>query len=405
MGLKQFATQLKERLIDEPKLPAPARQQLELDRAGLPVYDAGPEVVVAANIQWLVRSQECSKFHDGGSARDFSLVHGWASSYPETSGYIVPTLIAYADRTNNQVLLAQARAMLDWLVSIQFSEGGFQGGKVDGTPCVPVTFNTGQILMGLAAGVRRFGDSYLDPMNRAAAWLRDSLDADGCWRKHPTPFAAPGEKAYETHVSWGLFEAARVNPDAGFGEAGLKQVRWALSKQQGNGWFASNCLEDPDCPLTHTIGYVLRGIIEAYRLSPEPDLLLAATKTADALLRVIEKDGRVAGRLNNLWQPAVDWVCLTGSVQIAACWYLLNAIAPRPDYLNAAKLANRYVRRNVIVSGDPDVVGGVRGAFPVNGNYGRFEYLNWAAKFCADSQMMEMDSIAGDLPLPHSCNN
>lgn len=391
MGLKQIATQLKERMIDEPKLPAPARQQLELDRVGLPAYDAGPEAVAAANIQWLVRSQACSKYRDGGSARDFSLIHGWASSYPETSGYIVPTLIAYADRTHDQALLDQARTMLDWLVSIQFPEGGFQGGKIDGMPRVPVTFNTGQILMGLAAGVRRFGNSYLDPMNRAAAWLRDSLDADGCWRKHPTPFAAPGEKAYETHVSWGLFEAARVNSDAGFGEAGLKQVRWALTKQQANGWFASNCLEEPDRPLTHTIGYVLRGVIEAYSLSGETDLLQAAERTAGALLRVIEADGRIAGRLDRHWQPAVDWVCLTGSVQIAACWFILHAITGNRAYAEAACLANRYVRRSVHLEGTADVIGGVRGAYPVNGHYGRFEYLNWAAKFCADAQLMELD--------------
>lgn len=391
MGLKQFATQLKERLIDEPKLPALAREQLELDRAGLPEYDGGPEAVAAANIQWLVRSQECSKLHDGGSARDFSLIDGWASSYPETSGYIVPTLIDYADRTGDPVLLARARTMLDWLVSIQFPEGGFQGGKVDGTPRVPVTFNTGQILMGLAAAVRRFGDAYLEPMNRAAAWLRDSLDTDGCWRKYPTPFAMPGEKAYETHVAWGLFEAARVNPNAGFGEAGLKQIQWALTKQQANGWFASNCLEEPERPLTHTIGYVLRGVIEAYRLSGEADLLQAAERSAQALLRVIEADGRIAGRLDSNWQPAVDWVCLTGSVQIAACWFILHAITGNPGYAEAACLANRYVRRSVYLVGPAEVLGGVRGAFPVNGHYGRFEYLNWAAKFCADAQLMELD--------------
>lgn len=391
MGFKQLATQLKERLIEEPKLPPQARRQLELDRAGLPEYDAGPEAVAAANIQWLVRSQYCSIFRDGGSARDFSLVHGWASSYPETSGYIVPTLIDYADRTHDPALLDRARTMLDWLVAIQFPEGGFQGGKIDGTPRVPVTFNTGQILMGLAAGVRRFGDAYLDPMNRAAAWLCDSLDADGCWRKHPTPFAAPGEKAYETHVAWGLFEAARVNPDAGFGEAGLRQVRWALTKQAANGWFASNCLENPEQPLTHTIGYVLRGVIEGYRLAGEADLLQAAERTADALLGVMEADGRIAGRLDDNWQPAVDWVCLTGSVQIAACWFLLHAITGKQAYADAARLANRYVRRSVHLEGDPDVLGGVRGAFPVNGHYGRFEYLNWAAKFCADAQLMESD--------------
>lgn len=395
MGLKDIASRLKERYIDERLLPEEAKRQLQLDRSGLPVHDAGPAAVATAGIEWLKRSQDMSIYRDGGSARDYSLIKGWSSSYPETSGYIIPTLIDYAERTNDQALADRARGMLDWLVSIQFSEGGFMGGKVDASPRVPVTFNTGQILIGLAAGVRRFGDAYQAPMNIAAAWLRDSLDADGCWRKHATPFAAPGEKAYETHVSWGLFEAARLEPNQGFGEAGIKQVSWALTKQADNGWFASNCLSSPKEPLTHTIGYVLRGVIEAYRFSGEAEFLIAAQRTADALLKVIENDGRIGGQLDKNWKPTVDWVCLTGSVQIAACWFLLYSITGKVEYANAAKMANRYVRRTVHLTGSPDVVGGCRGAFPVNGEYGPYEYLNWAAKFCVDAQLMELSSDSG----------
>ena len=41
---------------------------------------------------------------------------------------------------------------------------------------------------------------------------------------------------------------------------------WALTKQRVNGWFADCCLNDPTRPLTHTIGYALRGVIEGYPL-------------------------------------------------------------------------------------------------------------------------------------------
>ncbi|EXI68185.1 MAG: hypothetical protein AW08_01403 [Candidatus Accumulibacter adjunctus] len=395
MSLKKIASDFKARYIDERRLPEAARQQLQRDRAGLPEHDAGPLAVAEAGIEWLKRSQDKSACQDGGSARDFSLLRGWASSYPETSGYIVPTLIDFAARTNDQPLADRAQRMLDWLVSIQFPEGGFQGGKVDASERVPVTFNTGQILLGLAAGVQRFGEAYRRPMVLAGSWLRDSLDPDGCWRKHATPFASPGEKAYETHVSWGLFEAARIEPGLGFAEAGLKQVRWAIGKQMDNGWFASNSLSSPAEPHTHTIGYVLRGVIEAYRFAGEADLLAAAALTADALLEVIEDDGRLPGKLDRNWRPTVDWVCLTGNVQIAACWLLLFGITGKAAYLDAARRANRYVRRTVYLSGNPDVVGGVRGSFPVDGDYGRFEYLNWAAKFCVDSQLLE---ASADVP-------
>src|SRR3546814_2603390 len=61
--------------------------------------------------------------------------------------------------------------------------------------------STGQVLLGFCAGVRAF-DGYRDNMQAAARFLRDSLDADGCWRRHPTPFAARGEKARsEEHTS------------------------------------------------------------------------------------------------------------------------------------------------------------------------------------------------------------
>lgn len=375
------------RFREDSALPAAARQARRDDARGLPERDPGASPVIAASLGWLARAQDCSASADGGFARDFSLVRGWATSYPETSGYIVPTFID----SGEPELVERARRCLDWLVAIQFDNGGFQGGRVDQTPRVPVTFNTGQILLGLAAGADRLDRGrYLEPMRRAAGFLRDSLDADGCWRSHPTPFARPGEKAYETHVSWGLFEAARVLPDEGFGEAGLRQVAWALTKQAPNGWFASNCLEDPDAPLTHTIGYVLRGVVEAWRWSGDDALLQAAGRTATGLLPAIAPDGRLAGRLDRNWRGTVDWVCLTGSAQIAHSLLLLAGPLGRPDFAEAGRRLNAYVRRSVALSGDPDIVGGVRGSFPVDGDYGRFQYLNWAAKFLIDSCREEL---------------
>ncbi|RME65690.1 MAG: hypothetical protein D6782_05755 [Alphaproteobacteria bacterium] len=367
-----------------------ARRVLAEDRRGLTRRDPGIQPCIDAALGWLCRAQDKSASQDGGVARDFSLLRGWNASYPETTGYIVPTMIAAGDAYDRPALLERARRMLDWLTAIQLDGGGFQGGTIGQTPVVPVTFNTGQILIGLAAGAARFGDvHYHEAMHRAAAFLRDSQDDDGCWRRHPTPFAMAGDKAYETHVAWGLFEAERVAPGEGYGQAGLRQVRWALTRQAANGWFADNCLNQPHAPLTHTIGYALRGLIEAYRLASEEEPLAAALRTADALLACIDSDGRIAGRLDRHWQPAVPWVCLTGTAQIAACWWLLGELCARSDYFAAAKRANAFVRRTVKLEGDADIVGGVKGAFPVDGDYAAMEYPNWAAKFFIDAQMLE----------------
>lgn len=375
---------------EELGLTAEARQLRRADHAGLGERpDPGIETAVRLGADWLRAAQDHSASRDGGAARHYSLLTGWAPSYPETSGYIVPTLLDLAD-DGMPDMAQRARRMLDWLVSIQFTDGGFQGGTIGATPLVPVTFNTGQILIGLAHGAARLDrDRYLEPARRAARWLADSLDADGCWRKHPTPFAEPGEKAYETHVSWGLFEAARLMPDEGFGDAGSRQVRWALTSQQDNGWFDKCCLTRPATPLTHTLGYVLRGIIEAYLFREDGEFLAAARRTADGLLEALDTDGRLPGRLDRNWRPAVTWTCLTGSVQIAHCWLLLSQITGERRYLDAARAANSYVRRTIETSDNPGIAGGVRGSYPVDGGYGRYEFLNWACKFMIDSNRLE----------------
>jgi len=360
------------------------------DEAGLPADDPGIERTVAASLDWIARAQDCSTTQDGGVARDFSLLKGWGASYPETTGYIIPTLLDAAATAHRPDLHDRARRMLDWLVAIQLPGGGFQGGTVAQRPVVPVSFNTGQILLGLAAGVRAFGDAYLPAMHAAARFLRDSQDPDGAWRRHPTPFTPnTSVKAYETHVAWGLFEADRIAPHEGYGEAGMRQVRWALTRQQPNGWVADNDLDDPRIPLTHTIGYAVRGVVEAWRWRPEPDLLAAARRSLDALLGVVRADGFLPGRLDARWSPVVDFACLTGSVQLAACWLLTAEAADDPRYADAARRVNRFARRTVALAGEPDIVGGVKGSQPVWGEYMRLFYPNWAAKFFIDAQRLE----------------
>jgi hypothetical protein len=372
------------------KLPPEAKTARNQDRMGLPADDPGIDQSVSGAVEWLCRAQDSSKSEDSGVARHFSLMDGWSTSYPETTGYIIPTLIDYAVSTNDETLLARTRRMLDWLVAIQLPGGGYQGGLIDSTPVTPVTFNTGQILIGLASGVAQFGNQYKTAMIQAADCLVTTQDPDGCWRSQPTPFAAPGEKAYETHVAWGLFEAARVDNTRGYAEAAMANIHWALTSQKANGWFEKCCLVDPTRPLTHTLGYVLRGIVEAHRYSGDESLLAAAVKTADGLLNAIRiEDGFLPGRLNADWTDAVSWACLTGTVQIAYSWLYLYELTGKTLYRDAAYAGNHYVRRTVTTIGSDGTRGGIKGSFPIDGNYGRFEYLNWAAKFFIDANLLE----------------
>lgn len=362
--------------------------------------DPGNEAAIRSGLAWLAQAQDHSRSADGGVARHYSLQTGWATSYPETTGYIIPTVLEHARRRGDQALKERARRMLDWLVSIQLPGGAFQGSTIGVDEVVPVTFDTGQILIGLASGVREFGDVYRPAMRGAADWLVRTQDADGCWR-NPNPFVdTGGDRVYETHVAWGLLEAARQDAGMPYGAAALRNIEWALTHQQSNGWFAHCCLSDIERPLTHTIGYALRGVIEGFLFSRDKRLLDAAALTAVGLLRAITPDGRMAGRLRADWSAAVPWVCVTGTAQIAACWLLLYRESGQKKFRDAAFAANSFVRRTMRVEGAPEIAGGVKGSFPVSGDftgdYGRFQYLNWACKFMIDACALEEDIRAAE---------
>lgn len=392
MKVNKLKTRVRQSL-DFLTLPIVAKKEHLIRSNYAKLQDPGVDTAIRAACSWLCQAQDLSRSGDGGVARHFSLIDGWANSYPETTGYIVPTMLACAEYMGSSEIKERARKMVEWLCSIQFPDGGFQGGVIGETPCVPVTFNTGQILIGLSAGYLAFGEKFKEPTCRAAEWLVNTIDDDGCWRKHPTPFAAQGEKAYESHVSWGLFEAARVTGIERYAKAARKNCLWAISKQKKNGWFKDCCLLQPHQPLTHTLGYVLRGILEAYNYTKEDIFLEAALKTANGLKLTLRSDGLLPGRLREDWSAGVNSVCLTGTVQIAACWFDLGRITKNESFITAAKLANSYVRKTVdITTRQKNRRGGVSGSYPRYGEYGSYQYLNWAAKFFIDSNFKELYS-------------
>jgi hypothetical protein len=351
--------------------------------------DPGPDAVIDAGIDWLLRAQRDNASGDAGFASSYALGRGWGRSYPETTGYIISTLLDPDVLSRRPESRAAANDAADWLLSIQTPSGGWAGSVV-GASHEPVTFNTGQILIGLSDVIRTLGRDDRAEVRHACEWLVSMQDEDGAWRRGHSRFAIPGPSTYELHTSWGLLAAAEALDEPSFKAAALRQADWALGQQQENGWFARCDLTDGARPLTHTIAYAVRGLIEAWRHSQDRRYLDAAVRTSSALATLTDETGFLAGRLSSDWSAAVEWACVTGTSQMAICWGLLYEQTRDTSFRAALRRANAFVRKTVRLEGGDALRGGAPGSYPIDGGYCRYELLNWATKFTVDAQLAEL---------------
>lgn len=345
-------------------------------------------------MNWLCTAQDLNLGGDRGVSRHYSLLDGWAYSYPETTGYILETFINMAKKYASEKYFKRAKEMADWLVKIQLECGGFTGSTINRKSDFnkPVVFNTGQILIGYAAAINCFGGEYENPMCRAADWLISVQEKSGNWIKGSSPVARAGYNTYYTHVAYGLLEAAKVMKKTEYADAALNNLSWALNQQTSSGWFRNCCLSDPSAPLTHTIGYTIRGIWEGYEYSKDKKYLDSVTLAADEIVNVFKEYGSLPGRLNKNWKPAVQWQCLTGNSQIAIVLIKLYKETGKKKYLAVANNLLKIVKSTILISGDTNILGAVKGSEPIQGQYCSYQYPNWAAKFTTDC-IMELEGV------------
>jgi hypothetical protein len=357
-----------------------------------------------AAIDWLKRAQDA---HDsGGVAWGYrarrpiasSLPTGWINPYPETTGYIIPTMLRYARLTGDADCVERARRMSEWEVSIQLPDGGIQGGIYGSTPVASSTFVTGQVLFGLIAAYAKFGDDRMRTAAiRAADWLLSCLDTTGRFVRGYSYFCAPGAKAYEVRTGAAIAALGDITGETKYIDAASKMADYALSMQQPSGWFAENDLNNHDQPLTHTIGYVMEGLEDIGTRLHRQDCTEAVRCTLDAIVAVIEDNGYLAGRLRSNWAAAVDWACLTGSSQIAGVFLRMYMQTGNVRYFEAGRRLLGFVCfTQDLRPGTPGLDGGIRGSYPFSGLYGQWCVLNWATKFFADSVMdyLEAEEVA-----------
>ncbi|MBI2527066.1 MAG: hypothetical protein HYV93_13910 [Candidatus Rokubacteria bacterium] len=362
--------------------------------AARPVRGEGRQRAEAA-VGWLLRAQSVTP-DDGVSLGYFPCLPdttaGWLPSYPETTGYIIPSLLEFAEVFGRDDVRQRALRMAAWEIQVQMPSGAVQGGTVCAPDRqVPAVFNTGMVLHGYTAAYRATGETgFLEAGRRAADFLVADLDGDGHFRSHGTFVAQHRIKTYNCLCGWALWRFAEDSGDDRYAKVALRAAEAAAGQQHPNGWFANNCLTDPEAPLTHTIGYTLQGLLEIGLLAGRQDLVDAVRSGLAPLIGRISRGGFLHGCFFSNWEPATFSSCLTGSAQLAVVCLRLSQQTSEPGYRTAAdRLLDHLKAHQLLGSPDPALDGAIGGSFPLLGSYMTAGYPNWATKYLLDGLLLQ----------------
>ena len=357
------------------------------------------EVHLKAGADWLLRAQKGTP--DDGVAHSFDVrAQKWTASYPETTGYVIPTLYDYAKLYNAPEYAAAARVMTVWESEIQMADGGVRAGTMDAEIVAPTIFNTGQALFGWAKAYVETGEEqFRTSLIRASDWLVAAQDDDGAWRRFASPFTTSKLNSYNTRSSFGLVRAFEAVGDARYLEAAIKNVEWTVARAFPNDWLPDNCLTKNDdlTALTHTIAYSIRGILEVGLAAGRHDFIERAHRMAKQVARRQRADGALPAYYTPEWETKVSWSCVTGNSQMAINWLRLAQLTGDDALIGYARRANRFnMSIQDLTTSDERVRGALKGSHPVNGGYMTYKYPNWATTFFMDGLMLEQhfDRIA-----------
>jgi folate-dependent phosphoribosylglycinamide formyltransferase PurN len=350
-----------------------------------------------AAAQWLAAAQDSQS--DGGVAGRYQLSCGWTSSYPETTGYIVPTFLALNRALPGAGFRERAERAVGFLLSVQLPDGGFPGFEIADNRTAPSPFNTGQILHGLTAWHRETGDDDVRiAAERAVHWLLGVQDPDAAFRRH---FYGELAATYSAHLACWIAEWGEHAADhAALGAAG-RHLDWTLAHRRENDWIALCGFDEDqhraDEAFTHTIAYTLAGILATSEILGRSDGIAAVLAAAERLARRMELSRFLPGLIGSDWRGRSRFACLTGNCQMAMIWFRLHSLSRNLRLANAALKAIDLVKiAQPMRNPNPGLFGGAPGSDPVHGSYIEGAVPNWAAKYFIDA-LLEKRRVLSEL--------
>ncbi len=329
------------------------------------------------NMNWIVKSFQVN---DGKGSSGIRSIRGtWGAVYPETTGYLVPTMLNYANYFDNKKVKKLALKQQNFLKSITNQDGSFRQ-SIDNEE--PIIFDCAQIILGLLSIVPELKDpeGLLSRIKRSVDWLGLQLDDEGEFIAHN--YVENYNPAYYARVAWPMASAELIKYSKP--RTKTKKLISRIAKlQQENYAFDKAGFHPRQTAYTHTIAYTLRGLWECAEILNDRKLKKRVRKSMNALAELILKKEKVAGSYTASWRGDYSYICASGNAQLAIIYLLLYETSGHKRNLSPIEnLLGPLIKnqRKHLVNG-----GAVPSSIPIRGKYQRMKYTNWTQKFYCDA--------------------
>lgn len=330
-----------------------------------------------AGLNWLIRSIDATAGQ--GSSHIFArwryLPTGWHLGYPETTGYIIETLLDHELEFPKLPLREYALKSGEWLLTQQLDNGAFPALLAGSQK--PSFFNSGMIVLGLLRAEKIEKDQdRKSALDKLRSWLHAI----------PEEQIISEEPSYITRALWAYLLLAIDYSDSVLQDK-IKGLTLAMYyRRNENGAIDNWGFDKKHTAFTHTLAYTLRGFLEIGILLNEKPYIILVEEALDTLRLDRQNRQRIAGSYDGSWQGNYSFRCVTGHAQLSIISFRLYQYTNKTAWLDFGRtLFEDIISDQKLNPSDPQLRGAVPGSKPIWGPYMRGKYPNWSVKFYLDA--------------------
>ena len=327
------------------------------------------------------------EFYDGnGSSAYYSLfrypLEKWAPPYPETSGYLIQTLLSIHRIYPDWGAYSLAYKCGKWLTQkVQHANGSFP--QLYAGNEKPSFFNTAQILIGLQALEDVSPEKeWSESIEKALDWIQSILEKG---IKKVDVHYKGSIPTYYTRAYWPICHSAKLVRRKKTVDL-LKAEYEKLLDRFDEDYFPVGAGFDGSNSFLHTLAYTGRGILEMERILPSPKGRAILSGYMNTLCRLYKEGSKGwAGSYDKGWKGDFSYRCLPGEYQMSILFSKARKDLGVEDY---SRIAQKTLEKSLAVRSLFFPKGAILGSKPIWGKYMPFKAPNWGGKFALDALLI-----------------